>query len=124
MSAHMRIRRWSSSPSLAQPLLRWWLAQKRLPNSWKRRRRSRSRQRLSGSISLLPHMKGLKETIRWYEDNAQNYAEGLNQHIPRDVVDMHVRHLKPGSHILEAGCGPGRETALFTEHSMQTTGID
>lgn len=40
-------------------------------------------------------------------------------------IDLFIQHLKPGSHILDVGCGSGYPIASYLiEHGFEVTGID
>ena len=67
---------------------------------------------------------GFDDTIKWYDDNSEKYSEDLYKSIPLDSVDEFMKYIPPDAYILEAGCGPGRETKIFTQKGIKTTGID
>jgi ubiquinone/menaquinone biosynthesis C-methylase UbiE len=69
-------------------------------------------------------VKGLADTIDWYDNNADKYAEELHKVAPIESIDSFINYLPKGAYILEAGCGPGRETKIFTEKRIKTCGID
>ncbi|MDC3379516.1 class I SAM-dependent methyltransferase [Planctomycetota bacterium] len=66
----------------------------------------------------------LSATAGFYEDNAEDFA--------RRTVDVDVSHLRerflehvpPGGHILDAGCGSGRDGRAFQDAGYQVTAID
>jgi ubiquinone/menaquinone biosynthesis C-methylase UbiE len=69
-------------------------------------------------------IKGFNDTIDWYDNNAETYSEGLAKAIPIDDVKAFLRYLPPHGYVLEAGCGPGRESTLFKENGIKTVGVD
>lgn len=57
--------------------------------------------------------------IDWF-DNARTKTL-----MEKEYLDLALMHLKPGSHILDLGCGTGEPIAkFFIEHGMKITGID
>ncbi len=63
-------------------------------------------------------------TRQTYEKIAKWYAD---KHIPtlwEDEQKKFESFLKRGAKILDAGCGPGRDTKYFTDHRYDTIGID
>ncbi len=67
---------------------------------------------------------GFDDTIEWYNSNSDTYAQKLSQVSPDENVDDFVAYLPANSLVLEVGCGPGRETALFSKRGIKTVGID
>lgn len=59
------------------------------------------------------------------------YARKLESYVKRTMdIDMSERYaafeayLRPEAHILDAGCGPGRDTRYFLERGYQVTAFD
>lgn len=69
-------------------------------------------------------IEGMKDTINWYDKNADNYAKSLYEVAPMDAIEAFIKHLPKNAHILEAGCGPGRESVIFKKKGIKTTGVD
>lgn len=69
-------------------------------------------------------IKGLKDTIDWYDNNAETYNKGLSKNGPVDDVEAFLKYLSPDAYVLEVGCGPGRESTLFKENGIRTVGVD
>ncbi len=67
---------------------------------------------------------GFKETIGWYDDNAQQYATKLSTDVPYEAINMFLLNLPPSPSILEAGCAAGRESKVFIERGAKITGVD
>jgi len=66
----------------------------------------------------------LAGTVEWYDQNADAYAAQLNTAMPVAAIERFVKTLPPNAYVLEAGCGPGRETRGFAERNVRTTGVD
>ncbi len=63
-------------------------------------------------------------TVEFYETNAREYFEstvGLNL---EDLYECFLKELHAGSHILDAGCGSGRDTKAFLDRGFRVTSID
>lgn len=45
-------------------------------------------------------------------------------HVSAGAVDKFVSALRPNSHILDAGCGPGKEASYFKSKGHRITGVD
>ncbi len=69
-------------------------------------------------------IKGLDDTVEWYDQNAEEYAENQGKHMPLEAIDWFLKALPENPHILEAGCGPGRESTVFLQKSATVVGID
>ena len=66
----------------------------------------------------------LAGTVEWYDQNADAYAAQLNTAMPVAAIERFAKTLPPNVYVLEAGCGPGRETRAFAERSVRTAGVD
>jgi ubiquinone/menaquinone biosynthesis C-methylase UbiE len=65
------------------------------------------------------------ETIKVYEETAQNYCKNnfaMKKRV-RDLADFFIRNLH-GRKILDIGCGPGRDAKYFCGRGLEVTGID
>lgn len=67
---------------------------------------------------------GLDDTIAWYDQNAEQYAEVNASIADIDQVDELAAMLSPGDTLLDAGCAAGRDSKLFAERGFEVTGID
>lgn len=67
-----------------------------------------------------------KQTLDWYEKNAAQYSEKskVNSTIDRNQLDDFVKYVKAGERILDAGCGSGRDTNIFTNLGFDAIGVD
>lgn len=66
----------------------------------------------------------MNPTLRYYEDNAEAF---IRDTLDKDM-DLQYRHfesyLRPGMHILDAGCGSGRDSLYFKNSSYKVTAFD
>ena len=63
-------------------------------------------------------------SIAYYEANAQGFFDGT---VDLDLSPLHTRFLErvpAGGHILDAGCGSGRDARAFVERGYQVTAFD
>ena len=64
------------------------------------------------------------EAIAYYEEHAQTFFDGT---VDLDLSALHQRflaHLPAGGHILDAGCGSGRDARAFLEQGYTVTAFD
>jgi ubiquinone/menaquinone biosynthesis C-methylase UbiE len=69
-------------------------------------------------------IKGFKDTINWYDNNSEEYANALYTIVPIESINLFLSYLPSSPNILEAGCGPGRESSVFIEKGAIVTGVD
>lgn len=69
-------------------------------------------------------IKGFKDTIRWYDKNAAQYAKTALEHAAYDQILEFLNLIPRGGKILDAGCGSGRDTSIFVEKGYEAVGID
>ena len=62
-------------------------------------------------------------TIAFYEQSAPHYTLGFGQAPSRDL-DAFLDRLAPGAHILELGCGGGRDAARIIERGFAVDATD
>lgn len=67
---------------------------------------------------------GFRDTIKWYDDNAEQYEKNSKQVSFESVVDDFLEKLPVSPAVLDAGCGTGRETRLFHEKGATVIGVD
>jgi len=67
-----------------------------------------------------------KNTLRWYEDHAHEYAEKSKRHASVDKTQLNefAGYLPPNGRVLDAGCGSGRDAELFRKLGFAVVGID
>ncbi len=69
-------------------------------------------------------IKGLKDTIEWYNANAASYviaSKGLH-FIP--AIEKFTSYLLKGAKVLDAGCGSGRDSDLLQSKGFDMIGMD
>ena len=69
-------------------------------------------------------IRGFRDTIDWYDKNAEQYNAALNAVIPTDSINWFISYLPTSPKILEVGCAAGRESKVFLENGVNVTGID
>lgn len=65
-----------------------------------------------------------RKTLQYYENNAQNF---INRTLPIDFTPLQQKflsYLKPGSRILDFGCGSGRDALAFRKQGYACEAID
>ncbi len=63
-------------------------------------------------------------TLDFYNKNAQNYLHDTAEVDMTPLYQQFLPHLKPGAHILDAGCGSGRDSLHFIQQGYQVTLLD
>ena len=63
-------------------------------------------------------------TLQYYADNAAAFTENTVNVEFSDMQDKFVAHIKPGGHILDLGCGSGRDTKAFLNRGFTVTAVD
>lgn len=69
-------------------------------------------------------IKGFKDTIRWYDQNAENYADSSYKVTPTSLINRFLQLLPQNPIILDAGCGAGKDARVFNKLGASVTGID
>ncbi len=75
-------------------------------------------------IPLVEQYKALSSTSAYYENNAQTYC---NETANFDMSELHrlfLANLSNGSHILDLGCGSGRDSKAFLAAGYKVTAVD
>jgi len=75
-------------------------------------------------VPLVDLYKALSNTTRFYVDNAQDYCD---ETIAFDVHELYrpfLDKLPDGAHILDLGCGSGRDGKGFIENGYSVTALD
>jgi SAM-dependent methyltransferase len=63
-------------------------------------------------------------TIAYYEEHAEAYAERVLGAAMDALYEPFLALLPAGAHILDAGCGPGRDALVFLQRGYRVTAID
>lgn len=63
-------------------------------------------------------------TLAFYEKHAEEYAKSTAGLDLRELYEPFLKELPNGAHILDAGCGSGRDTKAFLERGYRVTAID
>lgn len=63
-------------------------------------------------------------TLAFYDEHSHEYYKSTVDVDMDQLHDRFLRELKPGAHILDAGCGSGRDTKAFLERGYLVTAID
>jgi cyclopropane fatty-acyl-phospholipid synthase-like methyltransferase len=66
----------------------------------------------------------MADSINYYDKNVEEFVSGT---LDVDVSDLYARFLKHvplGGHILDAGCGSGRDVKYFLEQGYRVTAFD
>lgn len=64
------------------------------------------------------------KTIHVYDVIARDYAKKRTDYAPEPEREKFIERIFPKGKILDAGCGPGRDSAFFEERGLQVVGID
>src|SRR5215471_6515218 len=73
---------------------------------------------------VLMNVKGLKDTIDWYDTHAEQYAATGTAYVDMNHITTFANLLPKHSAVLDAGCGPGRDANILHEQGLQVTGVD
>lgn len=65
-----------------------------------------------------------QKTIAYYDYNAQEYFNTVNSADMSENCERFLNYLKPGSSIIDLGCGSGRDLKYFKEHGYLAEGLD
>lgn len=66
----------------------------------------------------------IKKTIAVYDTMADAYAKKLNDYAPLPEREKFVTLLSSHAHILDVGCGPGRDAEFYVAKGFSVTGVD
>jgi len=63
-------------------------------------------------------------SVDFYNENANDFAKSTINVDMNVIYSAFLPYLMPGSHILDAGCGSGRDIKFFLEKGFKVTAID
>lgn len=66
----------------------------------------------------------MTKTLDYYNANAEAFIEGTLNADMSKVRQTFTKYLETGAHILDAGCGSGRDSLAFKEQGYVVTAID
>jgi len=69
-------------------------------------------------------IRGFRDTIKWYDNNAEQYGENSKRVSFEKVVDGFLDKLPTSPAVIDAGCGAGRDTKVFHDKGVNVVGID
>ena len=64
------------------------------------------------------------KTLNYYDEKTQEFIESTVNVDFKETQDKFLKLLAPKAHILDFGCGSGRDTKYFLEQGFQVTAID
>ena len=68
--------------------------------------------------------KNTNRTIEYYNTHADRYSEVTRNADMSDIYKRFEEHLKPGSRILDLGCGSGRDSKYFLDKGYDVVSLD
>lgn len=66
----------------------------------------------------------MSETLNYYNTNAKDFIEGTLNVDMSELRTKFLNYLPQAAHILDAGCGSGRDSLAFKEAGYKVTAID
>ncbi len=63
-------------------------------------------------------------TLKYYNSNAEQYIRETINRSMTDICEKFLGMLTSGSHILDLGCGSGRDSRVFLDRGFKVTAID
>ncbi|MEF8796719.1 MAG: class I SAM-dependent methyltransferase [Salinivenus sp.] len=66
----------------------------------------------------------VERTIRWYDQHAEEYAEWTRGIDLSGLRARFLEHVPEGGHVLDIGCGAGRDAKAFLEQGYDVTALD
>jgi ubiquinone/menaquinone biosynthesis C-methylase UbiE len=68
--------------------------------------------------------KEIASTLKHYQDHAEDLAVRYEQAEVLSLQTMLLQVFRKGSHVLELGCGSGRDAAFLRKHHLNITALD
>lgn len=69
-------------------------------------------------------VKGLKDTINWYNNNAAQYSSAAKKLYFTAGIEKFTSFLPSPANVLDAGCGSGRDSAILQSMGYHVIGVD
>lgn len=66
----------------------------------------------------------MDNTLTYYNNNANEFVTGTVNADVSDLYSFFLKHLPPAAHILDLGCGSGRDSKYFLENGYSVCAID
>ena len=66
----------------------------------------------------------MTDSIAYYDNNAHLFIDGTVNVDMSELYSRFLQHMPVGGHILDAGCGSGRDAKYFLDRGYQVTAID
>lgn len=63
-------------------------------------------------------------TLEYYNRNTKEFIENTRNVEMSETIQIFLQHLPPNAHILDFGCGSGRDVKYFLEKGYQVDAID
>src|SRR3989338_10895408 len=67
---------------------------------------------------------GFRDTIHWYDENAEKYAANIENIPSIELVDRFANAVGKKGKVLDAGCAAGRDSRLLKDRNLTPVGID
>lgn len=67
---------------------------------------------------------GFEDTIRWYNENAEEYASKIESRANEIHLDEFVKTIGEKGRVLDAGCAGGRDCGELKSRGMDVVGVD
>lgn len=75
-------------------------------------------------IPLVKQYQVIASTAIFYEENAQAYCEETQAFNVEELYQAFLKHFPQGGHILDLGCGSGRDSKAFINEGYTVTAVD
>lgn len=69
-------------------------------------------------------MDAKQKTLNFYDNHADEYAQHTRHGLPASTYSSFLSFLPEKSHIMDAGCGPGRDSVYFQKQGHQVAAFD
>lgn len=75
-------------------------------------------------IPLVEQYEARARAVGYYSTSAIEYCEETSEFDVGDLYQRFIKYLSPSSHILDLGCGSGRDSKAFREMGYDVTSVD